>query len=430
MATETTMSDYSIAILTTGNELLSGEVTDTNTATVAEILARNGYRLCRSLVVPDQEKEIYDALLYLSGHVDCVIVTGGLGATSDDLTARAAARAVRQPLVINDEAMEQVRNWFASRQRQMEPQNERQALLPQQAVILPNPLGIAPGFRLEHQDCELFFLPGVPAEMRAMFEKSVLPALRKKVPQNAPLRQRTLKFFGIPEPKIDRLIPYQRLPLGVDVAFSLDYPLVLVKLKSTASDADQRLDQAEALLIQELGHALMARNEESAEQTVAKLLCASGLTLSLAESCSGGLVASLLTSVPGASAFLERGGVTYANSAKQDWLGVPAQILQDHGAVSEACARAMASGLKVRSGSDLALAITGIAGPDGGTAEKPVGTVYIALASPAGVHANRYHFHGTRQKIQRMSAFMALEWLRRYAIQHLEKTGVPADHNI
>ncbi len=411
---------FDIAVLTTGDELLNGDLADTNTGSIAAALSRHGYRLRCSLSVPDQEKEIIAALCYLRQHVQAVIVTGGLGSTSDDLTARAAARATGQALAINEQALAMVQRWFTARNRQMEPSNQRQALLPIEALPLPNPLGTAPGFRLRETNCELFFLPGVPSEMQAMFEQSVLPMLQQLHPPGAPLKQRSFKLFGLAEPKIDRMIPYSRLPQGINVAFALDYPLVQVKLRAGGEDADTRLDQAEALLIEVLGDYLMAKNGETAEGNVGKLLVAAGLTLSLAESCTGGLIASLLTSQPGASAFLERGAVTYADSAKLDWLQVPLPILQQHGAVSDPCARAMAIGLRRAADTDLALAVTGIAGPDGGTEEKPVGTVFISLASSNGVHVKGYRFNGNREKIQRMSAYMALEWLRRFAVRQLE----------
>ena len=414
------MQPYDIAILTTGDELLSGEISDSNTRTIAAILSAHGYKLRCSLSVSDQEKEIVEALQYLKGHVQFVIVTGGLGSTQDDRTARAAARALRQQLVINEEALEMLHQWFSRRNRTMEPSNERQALLPRYAVPLPNSIGTAPGFRLIDRDCMLFFLPGVPTEMEAMFKQSVLPFLQKTIPEAQPLQQRTFKVFGLAEPKIDQLIPYQQLPKRVEVAFALDYPLVLVKLKARGLDVDQDLDQAEALLLKKFGQHLMARNDETPEGNVGKLLMSANLTLALAESCTGGLVSAMLTSQPGASAFLERGGVTYADSAKKGWLNVPEIILQQHGAVSEQCARAMASGLRHSAGTDLALAITGIAGPDGGSAEKPVGTVFIALTSNTGIHVKRYTFSGNRSEIQKMSATMALEWLRRFALQQLE----------
>lgn len=415
------MPPFDIAVLTTGDELLNGDRADTNTGTIASILARHGYRLRCSLSVPDHEKEIEAALRYLVGQVQAVIVTGGLGSTIDDLTARAAARALGQALVINEEALHMVREFFRRRNRTMEPTNERQALLPLRAIPLPNPVGTAPGFRLREPGCELFFLPGVPKEMKAMFEQSVLPTLQDLHPSEGALQQRCFKLFGLPEPKINQLIPYDQLPPGIQVAFGLDYPLVLVKLKAGGDAVDWQLDQAEALLVRELGDTVMARDGETPEGNVGKLLTAAGLTLSLAESCTGGLIASLLTSQPGASAFLERGAVTYADSAKLDWLQVPPPVLRQHGAVSEACARAMAAGLKRVSDTDLALAVTGIAGPDGGTPEKPVGTVFMAMATPQGVHVKKYNFNGDRQQVQRMSAFMGLEWLRRFALRQLEE---------
>lgn len=414
------MSDFDIAILVTGDELLNGEISDTNTSTIAEILSRYGFRLRCSLAVPDQEKEIIAALKYLAAHVPFVIVTGGLGSTRDDLTARAAARAFNQPQVINDVAMDMVRNWFKSRNRTMEPSNERQALLPQWAIPLPNTVGTAPGFSLRHLNCQLFFLPGVPREMRAMFEQSVLPLLQQEIPEIYPLELRIYKIFGLPEPRINRMIPYSELPEGVGVAFGLEYPLVHLKLKADGEDALQKLDIAEMLILKELGPHVMARDTETPAGNVGTMLTREQLTLSLAESCTGGLLASMFTKEAGASAFLERGGVTYANSAKTGWLGVPQQVLDQYGAVSEECARAMASGLRTASKTDLAVAITGVAGPDGGSPEKPVGTVFIAMATEDAVHVKRYQFSGNRNQVQQMSAYMALEWIRRFVLQRFE----------
>jgi len=414
------MSAYDIAILTTGDELLNGEIADSNTQTVAEILAVHGYRLRCSLSVSDHETEIVAALRYLIDHVKIIIVTGGSGSTTDDRTVRAAAQALGQHLVINDEALEMIKTWHARRNLHIEVSNKKLALLPQWAEPLPNSLGSAPGFHLQHQGCELFFLPGAPTEMRAMFKQSVLPLLQQQLPKTTPLLQRTFKLFGISEPKADQLIPYRQLPAGVEVAVALDYPLVLVKLKATGEEVELLLDQAEALLIRELGDYLLARNDETVEENVGKLLRGAELTLSLAESCTGGLLAAMLTSYPGASSFLERAGVTYADSAKMDWLQVPQLLLQQCGAVSENCADAMARGLRETTGTDLSLAITGIAGPDGGTAQKPVGTVFLALASHAGVQVKRYIFSGNRKEIQRMSATMALAWLHHYVLQQDE----------
>lgn len=412
------MPSFDIAILTTAEDLLSGDTTNSSSSVMVEILTRHGYRPRCSLAVSDNEKEIFAALNYLVQQARFVIVSGGLGSGSNALTARAAARALGLPLVIHEEALEMVRHWCDKQQQPMDPANERQALLPQSAQLLPNPHGMTPGFTLSHNQCRMFFLPGAVADMRVMFEQSVLPQLQQDYPEARLLHRRTLKLFGLTEVRIRTMIPTGRLPDGVEITCTHDFPLILVNLKACGDDADARLDQAEALLLQVLGDHLMARDGQTAEGNVGQLLTYAGLTLSLAESCTGGLLSTMLTRHPGASAFFNRAGITYADAAKQHWLKVPQAILLHHGAVSEPCARAMATGLRQESGTDLALAITGVAGPDGGTTEKPVGTVYLALASATEVHAQRYLFSGDRARIQRMSAFMALEWLRRFALQH------------
>ena len=230
---------------------------------------------------------------------------------------------------------------------------------------------------------------------------------------------RNFGFFGLTEPQIESRIPYTDLPQGVQVGFSLDYPLVCISLRAESDQAENLLDTAEALLVEQLGDYLVTRGDESMAAHVGQLLRRSGTSLSLAESCTGGLISQMLTSVAGASEFLTRGAVTYSDSAKIDWLNVEPEIIATYGAVSAECALAMARGIRATSGSDLSLAVTGIAGPGGGTAEKPVGTVFLALAAENVDQVRGYQFYGDRQKIQQMSASMALEWLRRFAIESL-----------
>lgn len=410
------MASFDIAILSTADQFLIGDDQST-TAILVDILTRHGYQPRCSLAVSDSEKEIHAALSYLAQQARFVIVTGGLGAGSNDMTARAAARACHQPLVIHDQALATIRNWFDQRGLSFDSANERQALLPRDAELIANPAGITPGFALQQGDCRLFFLPTIEGEMQRMFERFVLPRLEQGCPESQRVRQCTFKLFGLPEARIKQMIPHARLPENVKVSLTQDFPLTLIRLRASGDRAQQKLDMAEATLVQALGDHIMARDGQTVEGNVAQLLTQAGLTLSLAESCTGGLLSSLLTRNPGATAFFDRAGITYSNAAKQHWLKVPTAILEQHGAVSEPCARAMALGLKQQSGTDLALAVTGIAGPDGGTEDKPVGTVYLALAGAHGVHAKRYHFSGDRQRVQRMTAFMALEWLRRYALQ-------------
>lgn len=412
--------DLDIAVLAIGDELLNGELADTNTATIGRLLNARGYRLREGRAVPDEEPAIVAALRELAGRHGVVAVTGGLGPTRDDLTARAAAQAFGRPLVLNDEALALIRAFFRDQGLEMEPRNEKQALLPQKCAVLPNPLGTAPGFLLQEGRCLLLFFPGVPVEMQAMVEAELLPRLEALSGGQPPQCERMLKIFGLSEPRIESLLDGLALPAGVSVGFGVDFPLVHLKLRARGEDADERLDQAEVLAQRRLGEFIVARGRETLPQSVARLLSASGLSLSLAESCTGGLVAAWLTDIPGASAFLDRGAVTYSNQAKNDWLGVSKRILHEQGAVSETCARAMATGLRQSTRTDLSVAITGIAGPDGGTEEKPVGTVFIALSANDAEQAKGYRFGGNREQIRKLSACMALEWIRRYLIERAQ----------
>lgn len=410
-----------IAVLTIGDELLNGEMADTNTARIARTLEAHGYELRESRAVGDVEEDIEEALLSLASRRDVTIVTGGLGPTADDLTARAAARAFKRRLVLQEEALARIREHFRRLGREMHPRDEKQALLPERIVVIPNPVGSAPGFLLHHNGKGFFFLPGVPAEMAAMLEDSVLPHLLECAGAAAhPRRERVFKFFGLAEPKVEELLAMAGLPVGVEVAFGVDFPFVHAKVRARGEDAESLLDRAELPVRRALDSFLVATGEETLAGNVARLLTGAGLTVALAESCTGGLVAAMLTDLPGASVFLERGAVTYANSAKTDWLGVPADLLAREGAVSEACALAMARGIRRAAGTHLGVAITGIAGPTGGSPQKPVGTVWLALAAPDAEQAKIYRFGGSRDQIRRLAACMALEWLRRYVIDRAQ----------
>jgi nicotinamide-nucleotide amidase len=403
-----------IAVLTIGDELLNGEMHDTNTAGIARLLDHHGLAISESLTVGDAEEDIENALRDLSSRRDVVIVTGGLGPTADDVTARAAARAFGRRLVLHEEALARIRDFFRRAGTPMHPRNEKQALLPQKVAILPNEQGTAPGFLLQQGEKDLFFLPGVPEEMAPMLEKIVLPQLRQRHGGHFSRQERVIKVFGLSEPKTEELLTAAHLPDGVEMAFGVDFPIVHVKLRASGAAAETLLDRAELIARRALGDFVVALGSDTLPEVVARMLTTADLTLALAESCTGGLISATLTDIPGASAFLDRCAVTYANRAKEEWLGVSASLLAEYGAVSDRCALAMAQGIRRAAGTDLALAVTGIAGPDGGTPEKPVGTVYIALAATDEMKVNGYRFAGDRQRVRRMAAFMALEWLRRY----------------
>lgn len=408
-----------IAILTIGDELLNGDLADTNTAAIARRLFTHSLPVHESATTGDRETDIAVALQRLGATHDAVIVTGGLGPTEDDRTAKAAAKACHRPLVLNDKALQQIRERFRSMQRRMHPANEKQAMLPGRSTVIANRNGTAPGFHLRHNEAELFFLPGVPREMLVMLDEYVLPVLVELFPDPPLLCQQTITVLGLPEPEVEERILSASLPEGIELAFNVELPAVQVKLRARGKDAGRLLDRAELIVRKTLGEHIVSLGDETLAAAAVKHLKSAGLSLSLAESCTGGLIAKLLTDQPGASSFLERSVVTYANSAKIDCLNVPANILEQHGAVSAACATAMAKGVKTASRTDIALAVTGIAGPDGDTDEKPVGTVFMAISGPYGEHVERFLFPGNRDQVRMRTACIALDWLRRLALQRI-----------
>lgn len=408
-----------VAVLATGNELLSGETIDSNSAVIARQLASIGLSLAEIRVVGDREAEIATALRQLAESHRVVIITGGLGPTGDDLTARAAARACGKSLVLNDEALQLIRAHFRRIRRDMQPGNEKQALLPHKCRVLDNQRGTAPGFQLQLDSADLYFLPGVPDEMAAMCLDKVIPDLQRLQPDRLARQEKIVKIFGLSEPQVESLLQQAGLPVEIELGFGVEMPLVLVKLRSSGEQTEA-LDRAELLVRKALGDHVIGIDAETLAGNVCRLLTDLGTTLALAESCTGGMIAKLLTDIPGASAFLERGAVTYANSAKHDWLQIPADLLARQGAVSAPCAAAMAEGIRRCARTDLGLAVTGIAGPDGGTADKPVGTVFLALASARATRVEELRFGGSRDRIRTLTSFTALDWLRRYAMNRFD----------
>ncbi|HTG80814.1 MAG TPA: competence/damage-inducible protein A [Geobacteraceae bacterium] len=409
-----------IATLSIGDELLCGEVADTNAARIGERLYRRGLKVQRHMTVGDQELDIVEALLALAEKSDVVIVTGGLGPTVDDVTARAAAKATGRRLVLNEEALAHVRLFAGKLGKGFHPLNEKEALIPASATLIPNPTGTACGFHLVHNGRALFFMPGVPSEMARMLEETVLPAIEARRTEKTSLATKVLKVFGPSEAEVDELLKGVLAPdAGVTVAFGVDFPEVHVKLRAegnTDQATEAVLKSASVAVRQKLKGHIFGEDDDTLDVVVARMLRQKGVTLSLAESCTGGLVAKRITDLPGSSDYFIEGAVTYADAAKVRILGVPPRTLEEHGAVSSETAMAMAKGVRKGSGSDLGLAITGIAGPSGGSEEKPVGTVFIALASRTGCHAKGYRFSGSRDEIRMITACMALEWLRRHLI--------------
>jgi nicotinamide-nucleotide amidase len=411
-----------ISTLSVGDELICGQITDTNAGTIAEALLDHGLRVQRHMTVGDSEPDIIEALLELSRSSDAIIVTGGLGPTADDLTARAAARATGRRLVLNEHAKAHVRDMSGRLASLIVcPLNDKQAMIPAKTTLIPNPSGTACGFHLMNKSCFMFFLPGVPAEMTRMLHDSVIPFLAARVTRRLVIRTERLNIFGPCEAEVDEMLggiaqPEQGLYLGICVTF----PWMRVTLRAEADSKDKALAllaSTSRIVEERLGEYVFSRGDITIDEAVAALFIQQGLTLALAESCTGGMIAQRVTSIPGSSRYFMEGAVTYSNAAKTRQLGVDADLLVEKGAVSSEVASAMAKGVRQAVGSLLGLAVTGIAGPDGGTEEKPAGTVFISLAAPDGCWTKRFQFSGSRDEIRTITAWTALDWLRRYLVQ-------------
>jgi nicotinamide-nucleotide amidase len=408
-----------IGILTIGNELTSGRISDTNSALIARAVRAQGWSVAAMISVGDDDGAIHDALAYLLARVEAVIATGGLGPTADDITTAAIARAFGLALRRDDAVLAHVRTLFENRRLAWTENNAKQADFPEGAEVIANPTGTAAGFAVRREGRIVAVIPGVPAEAGRMLPEGVIPLLRRAFPEAAlHVATSTFKLFGIPEAAVDDAMADADLAaLGVAIGFYPNFPenhLVLTARTADAEEAAQKLREAGTRVEARLGKHIFARGDETLAGIVAGLLTARRLTLAVAESCTGGLIADRLTDIPGSSAFLERGVVTYGNAAKTALLGVPEGVIRGHGAVSPETARLMAEGVRRSAGTDLGLAITGIAGPSGGTEAKPVGTVHVALADGGTTLCRRYAFRWDRRRNKIMGAQSALMILLRY----------------
>jgi nicotinamide-nucleotide amidase len=411
-----------ISTLSIGDELICGQLTDTNAGRIASTLLAEGLRIQRHITVGDNESDIIGALGDLGRVSDAVIITGGLGPTADDMTSRAAARATGRRLVINDEARNHVRLMSGKLENLIVcPLSDKQAMIPTKSVLIPNPGGTACGFHLMHNGCFMFFMPGVPSEMIVMLRDTVLPFILERVPHKRVIRTESLNLFGPCEAEVDELLlgvasPERGLTLGVCVTF----PWMKVTLRAEADNHDAATDllvPAVNAVRERLKEYCFSSGNTSMDDAVAELFRDRCLTVSLAESCSGGLIAKRITDIAGSSRYFLESVVTYSNGAKMRLLGLSAELLNGSGAVSSECASAMAKGIRQASGSNLGLAVTGIAGPDGGSEDKPLGTVFISLAAADGCWTKRFQFNGNRDDIRTLTAWTVLDWLRRYLLK-------------
>ena len=404
-------SDPLLETISTGDEIVRGRSTDTNAPWIAEQAAREGVLRSRHTSVGDDPAALTCSFVDAAERADIVVVTGGLGPTDDDHSRRAAADALGVDLVLDEAVLAGIEERFRSRGIVMAKNNRVQAFFPAEAEVLENPLGTAAGFRIRLSGASLFFLSGVPHEMVAMFAEHVLPAIRDLRGEGFTGAYRSISTFGRPEARVDEILHEIQQRDDLSIGLTAVFGRIRITVQTTGADAALRADRAADEIRMLVGDYVL--EDDSLEKSVARLLDSRDLTLATAESCTGGLIGSLLTDVPGISAHYRGGVVTYADYAKTALLGVPEEVLATHGAVSEPVVRAMAEGVRDRLDADIGVAVTGIAGPGGGTPLKPVGTVHFGLAGPAGVRTLRRELPGDREFVRRFSANIALDLVRR-----------------
>lgn len=394
-------------ILITGNEILSGKTIDSNSSFIARTLASAGIQVVRNQTVGDDLNKLIAIIKELSNRAPLVIVTGGLGPTRDDLTAEAAAKASDDQLLLFNDALESIKAYFSQHQKSMPKSNEKQALLPKNSIWFKNEVGTAPGFALTFNCCFFVFLPGVPNEMQHLLEHAVLPLLKEKFKGAlTPIHEKTFSAYGMPEAEIGEKL--QDIPaLFPSVILNTCPELARIQIiLSTQAHNQKELLLAATEIKTRLGDIVFSEKNQSLEEVIVELLLKKKATLSVAESCTGGLIANKITNIPGSSACFNGGIIAYSNDIKSTILKVPNETLEKHGAVSNAVAEAMAANIQALTKSNYALAITGIAGPSGGTKEKPIGTVKIGLATPGNILSFEYYAIGA-DRISRKLRFAA-----------------------
>lgn len=414
-------------IITIGNELTSGMTLDVNGWYASGRLSAAGLQVTRLTSVGDDYRSVSRALKSAMECSRFIIVTGGLGSTEDDLTIEIVSRALNRPLCLDKGLLEIIRRHANGQGTDMCRSLEKMAWIPDGARML-SPEGAACGFSLVEDHVHLYFLPGIPEQMRSLLDKVVIPDLRRLYKKLPVTLCRTLKVYGLNEPRIAEMLQDLHGESGNAVfGFYPRFPenhITVSLISEKARDGAPELDRIEELIRKKLGVAVFATGEESMAEIVGRLLVKKGLCVSVAESCTGGLIGHLLTAIPGSSRYFLGGIVSYSNDAKKELLGVRAGTLKQEGAVSNKTAEEMAESIRRRLHADLGVAVSGIAGPDGGSKEKPVGTVHFALASAQETLSQGYRFGGNRAAVKRNSATMALDWIRRYVTGNTFLPGI------
>jgi nicotinamide-nucleotide amidase len=405
-------------IISTGTELLLGETLNTSAHFLTGKLSALGIEVDYHTTVGDNPERLEQVLRQALGRTDLLITTGGLGPTVDDLTKELVAKVLELKMELDHSSLEQIKMFFGRRKAPMPLSNQKQAYFPKDAKILPNPIGTAPGAIIAKNGKTVIILPGPPFEMIPMFDNYVWSELQQKSePDTVRMNERVLKVFGMGESAIEEVLADVMSLPNLSMALlakraEMHIRLVARSSKKTSEEAEEVLNRAEEEIRRRLGNKVFGRDQETMIGRVGQLLKNAQLTITTAESCTGGLLGAALTQEPGSSGFYLGGVVSYSNSLKQGLLGISEENLLKYGAVSEEVAKEMAAGIRSKVGSDLAISTTGIAGPDGGSVQKPVGLVYVGLATPEGVQVEKIQLYGERESVRQLTVQAALNRLR------------------
>ncbi|MBP2640037.1 MAG: Competence-damaged protein [Firmicutes bacterium] len=419
-----------IELVSTGTELLLGEIINTNAPYLAKRLNELGFNVLLQTTVGDNRDRLAQVLETARSRADIVITTGGLGPTQGDITKEITAEITNRKLLLHKASEEHIRNRFAKMRRTMTSNNLRQAMIPEGALTLPNERGTAPGVVLETASATFINLPGPPHEMQRMFEKSVVPYLQQRFGTQGVITSKILRTYGITESALEEEInDYILAQKNPTLALLARNGEIIIRITANAKQIETAqilINDMEEKLCSRIGKYVYGTDNDTMELIIGKLLTNNHLSISLAESCTGGLVTSRITDIPNSSVYLKGSIICYSNDVKTDALNVSKETLRIYGAVSQETAIEMANGIRNNFGTDLGIGITGIAGPGGETATKPVGLVYVAVAGPLGNNCIEYHFAGERTRIKHLSAQAALNQLRCYILSlegglHCEK---------
>ncbi|XPF94113.1 CinA family nicotinamide mononucleotide deamidase-related protein [Colwellia sp. RE-S-Sl-9] len=421
------MSNINLQLLLTGNELINGDVIDTNSAYIAKQLKELGIDVTRRVTIADSLPALVNEIKVMSEIANILIINGGLGPTSDDLTSEALSIAANLSLEENSQAIKHLQQWAEKRELTLDKANLKQALLPETCNIINNRTGSAVGIHLKLNNCDIFCTPGVPSELKIMLNEEILPQLKSQLPKQEFLHTTRLQTFGIGESKLQMLMEEHLpdLPSNIEVGYRANSPTLELKLTTHTKTAYTLKETWLTKVYQVLNDHILGEIKDddlSLPMCVFQQLLDNKLTITTAESCTGGLIASQITALAGSSQIFEAGYVTYSNKMKTKMLSVPPTTLESYGAVSKETVIAMAQGALKHSNADIAIAVSGIAGPTGGTTEKPTGTVWIAWGDATKMNTQHFIIKGNRNYFQKVVAARSLDLVRRFI---LKSTSVP-----